>query len=143
MMALQFPKAMRHTQNADFVHEKYLLAHKYYSGKSVRCCYGDCSKCCTLRNHNKKLCPLKRQSNRHTARFIGKITSIIHVADVILRFGSIHIIRHDTTRHDTARHDRIFLYGFHMLELTLVRHRQLTTKTASLRLREENTLPVY
>jgi hypothetical protein len=46
--------------------------------------------------------------------------------------GWIHIIRHDTTRHattrhdtarhDTTRHDKIFFYGFHMLEFTLVRH---------------------
>jgi hypothetical protein len=46
------------------------------------------------------------------------------------------------TLYGTARHDEIFFCGFHMLEFTLVGHRQLTTKTASLGLREENNLSV-
>jgi hypothetical protein len=50
--------------------------------------------------------------------------------------GSIQIIRHDTTRNN-----KILLYGFHMLKFTFVCHRQLTTKTLSLGLREGNLLP--
>jgi hypothetical protein len=46
------------------------------------------------------------------------------------------------TLYGTTRRDKIFFHGSDMLELTLVRHRQLTTKTVSLRLREENNLPV-
>jgi hypothetical protein len=49
---------------------------------------------------------------------------------------SNHIIRHGTTRHD-----KIFFYGFHMLEFTLVRHRHLT-QTVSLGLREVSILRV-
>jgi hypothetical protein len=46
------------------------------------------------------------------------------------------------TQHDTTRHDKVLFYGFHMFEFPSVRHRQLTTKTVSLGLREENILPL-
>jgi hypothetical protein len=52
--------------------------------------------------------------------------------------------RSNTIRVDSheARDDKIFFRGFHMLEFTLVRRRQLTTESVSLGLREENILPV-
>jgi hypothetical protein len=44
-------------------------------------------------------------------------------------------ILYATARHVTTRHDKIFFHGLHTFEFTLIRHRQLTTKTASLGLR--------
>jgi hypothetical protein len=67
---------------------------------------------------------------------------IIFFALRTLRVDSHDTTRHDMTRHDTTQHDKIFFYGFHMLEFTLVRHRQLMTKTVALGSREENILPL-